>query len=140
MSTYRCAFPSPNKQDKLDGYLRILRGEEEGDYFIREVTVDSTVYLTFDEWEEFTNNLLTSRAWLSGIVLVVQARAEGSVGIIVNCSGYNYARYVGFYADDKTHLLTNVPGLKSLTDPEVMMSKLNGVTLKDRILCDAVRS
>ena len=142
--TLTTVWPTLNKQDHLDAYLDQLRRFE---FNVCRAVVEETVYLTFDEWLDFKENLLTDRLWLAGkgghdargvrsVILVVrpgETQSE-SVGLYVDPQGSDYARYVGFFLsrDREPNIVTNPPGLLTLRD--AMGTTLNGLTMSQRIL------
>lgn len=142
---FHSVWPRLNKQERLEDYTAQVRKYE---FTPALAEVGETVYLTTDEWVEFTSNLLNDRPWLDGkggcpeqgvrsVILVVRpgaTRAE-SLGLFVDPQGHDYARYVGFYmSEDQPRMVTNPPGLLGLAD--IMGTTLNGVSFKDRVFAE----
>lgn len=64
-----------------------------------EVNIDRVIQVDKEEFYDFTENLLENREWLKDkggeILLVKEKGADDQNGIIVQTSGYEYARYSG---------------------------------------------
>lgn len=63
------------------------------------LNIDRVIELQTDEFQDFKNQLYKDREWLKNtsgeILLVVEKGAEPQTGIIVQSSGFDYARYAG---------------------------------------------
>jgi ribosomal protein S17E len=118
----KAKFPSLNKQNTIEEY----REELERDYNTNTVLVCEVVTLSNSDYELFTNNFLCDCDFIAGkggngsdfetdkesfleltederkqyinqsYTLGVLVQSEDGQQIIVDCQGYNYARYVGF--------------------------------------------
>ena len=64
-----------------------------------ELTINRVIPLSEDEFNDFKENLLDNREWLKDtggeILLVLEQGSEPEKGIIVQTSGFEYARYAG---------------------------------------------
>lgn len=65
---------------------------------LEEVPISRIISLTPEEFQDFKENLLEDRKWLKGqdgIILVKEFGTDNQSGIIVQTSGFEYARYAG---------------------------------------------
>ena len=72
------------------------------------INIDRVIELDAEEFQDFKNQLYKDRKWLKNtggeILLVVKKGSEPQTGIIVQSSGFDYARYAGLPIEEaETH-------------------------------------